>query len=96
MLMSNRNPLFAFTVAALFGLCFATPARALPDVTGQWSLVAPLPYFPVHANLLPNGKVMIWPGDLGISGNDPRAWEPGIPPPRLCRLSVNRASTCFA
>jgi hypothetical protein len=76
MSMSNRNPLFAFTVAALLGLCFASPARALPDVTGQWSLVASLPYFPVHANLLPNGKVMIWPGDLGISGNDPRAWDP--------------------
>ena len=76
MSMSHRNPLFAITAAALFGLCFATSARALPDVTGQWSLVASLPYFPVHANLLPNGKVMIWPGDLGISGNDPRAWDP--------------------
>lgn len=76
MSLSHRNPIFAFTVAALFGLCFATSARALPNVTGQWSLVKPLPYFPIHANLLPNSKVMIWPGDLGINGNDPRAWDP--------------------
>src|SRR4029453_633596 len=32
--------------------------------------------FPVHAHLLPTGKVMIWPGDGGISGNDPRLWNP--------------------
>ncbi len=24
----------------------------------------------------PTGKVMIWPGDGGISGNDPRLWDP--------------------
>ena len=90
MSMSHRNPLFAITVAALFGLCFATPARALPDVTGQWSLVAPLPYFPVHANLLPNGKVMIWPGDLGISGNDPRTWDPATKPTTPCPLPLSK------
>ena len=34
--------------------------------------------FPVHAHVLPTGKVMIWPGDEGISGNDqqPRSWDP--------------------
>ncbi|MDD5267874.1 MAG: DUF1929 domain-containing protein [Methylococcales bacterium] len=76
MSMSHRSPLFAIIAAALFGLCFATPALALPDATGQWAKVARLPYFPVHTNLLPNGKVMIWPGDSGVSGNDPRTWDP--------------------
>jgi hypothetical protein len=31
---------------------------------------------PVHINLLPTGKVMIWPGDEGVSGNDPKSWDP--------------------
>ena len=48
---------------------------AQPNVTGQWVSIAPLPYFPVHAHVLPTGKVMVWPGD-GVSGNDPRLWDP--------------------
>jgi hypothetical protein len=47
-----------------------------PDVVGQWGAGPTLPYFPVHAHLLPNGSVMLWPGDEGISGNDPRLWNP--------------------
>ena len=43
---------------------------------GQWTTLTTLPFFPVHAHLLPTGKVMIWPGDGGISGNDPRRWDP--------------------
>ena len=47
------------------------------DQIGQWDKLTPdLPFFPVHAHLLPTGKVMIWPGDGGISGNDPRLWDP--------------------
>ena len=77
--MPPRHPIFGLTVAALIGLCFgATPSAAQPlDVIGQWSLVAPLPYYPVHTHLLPTGKVMIWQG-LGesgrVSGGD--AWDP--------------------
>src|SRR4030095_1299853 len=50
-----------------------------PDLSlvGKWTTLIPdLPFFPVHAHLLPTGKVMIWPGDGGISGNDPRLWNP--------------------
>jgi hypothetical protein len=43
---------------------------------GVWTPLTTLPFFPVHAHLLPGGKVMIWPGDAGISGNDPRLWDP--------------------
>ena len=51
-------------------------ANAQLDQTGQWTTLTTLPFFPVHDHLLPNGKVMIWPGDGGISGNDPRLWDP--------------------
>ena len=69
-----RRPL---VVLAVFIAVMAVPSLvgAQPDVTGQWTSLAPLPFFPVHAHLLPTGKVMIWPGD-GVSGNDPRAWDP--------------------
>jgi hypothetical protein len=72
--MAHRHPIFGLTVAAL--MCFsATPSAAQTNVIGQWSLVQPLPYFPVHTHMLPTGKMMIWPGD-GVSGNDPRSWDP--------------------
>ncbi|MDQ3565561.1 MAG: DUF1929 domain-containing protein [Pseudomonadota bacterium] len=74
--MPYRHPIFALTVA-LIALCFGpTPSAAQTNVIGQWSLVAPLPFFPIHTHLLPTGKVMIWPGDGGVSGNDPRSWDP--------------------
>lgn len=60
-------------------LCLsASTAVAQPDpsVVGEFSFVPPLPFFPVHVAVLPNGKVIIWPGDQGISGNDPRLWDP--------------------
>ncbi|MGH9895077.1 MAG: galactose oxidase-like domain-containing protein, partial [bacterium] len=78
--MPPRHSIFVLTVAALIGLCFGpTPAAALPSDVGEWSLVTPLPYFPVHTHMLPTEKVMIWPGDEeggGASGNDPRSWDP--------------------
>ena len=78
--MAHRHPIFGLTVAALIGLFFgATPSAAQTDVIGQWSRVASLPYFPVHTHMLPTGKVMIWPGDGGVSGNDPRSWDPADP-----------------
>lgn len=45
-------------------------------MVGRWDLGPNLPFFPVHSHVLPTGKVMIWPGDNGISGNDPRSWDP--------------------
>ncbi|MGH8563209.1 MAG: galactose oxidase-like domain-containing protein [Gammaproteobacteria bacterium] len=78
--MPHRHPIFVLTVAALIGLCFgATPSAAQPDVIGQWSLVRPLPFFPVHTHMLPTGKVMIWPGDEnggGVPGTEFRSWDP--------------------
>jgi len=52
------------------------PAQGQADLMGRWDTLITLPFFPVHDHLLPNGKVMIWPGDGGISGDDPRLWDP--------------------
>jgi hypothetical protein len=47
--------------------------------TGHWSDVLCWPVIAVHATALPDGRVMVWPGDEGHggrSGDDPHAWEP--------------------
>ena len=46
-----------------------------PQTIGQWVNGPDLPYFPTHIHLLPNGTVMVWPGD-GVNGDDPRVWNP--------------------
>ena len=78
--MSNRNLIHTvIAIAALVGVFFTATAKAAPATEGQWELLpTPLPYFPVHSNLLPSGKIMIWPGD-GTSGDDPRVWDPDSP-----------------
>lgn len=43
---------------------------------GAWATLATLPFYPVHAHLLPAGKVLIWPGDGGINGDDARVLDP--------------------
>jgi galactose oxidase-like protein/Big-like domain-containing protein/Kelch motif protein len=66
-----------FLTTAVMAVCFgAMPSTAQQNVSGSWSFVDPLPYFPIHTHLLPTGNVMIWPGDGGVSGNDPRSWNP--------------------
>ena len=57
-------------------LLSSVSVNAQSDQVGQWATLTTLPFFPVHVHLLPTGKVMIWPGDGGISGNDPRRWDP--------------------
>ena len=87
-------------VAAPVLLLLLLPAgvRAQVDVTGRWDKLTPdLPFFPVHMHLLPNGKVMLWPGDAGISGNDPRLWDPASSPTQTTLVPLaNRGSTCSA
>jgi Concanavalin A-like lectin/glucanases superfamily/Domain of unknown function (DUF1929)/IPT/TIG domain len=72
---------FNLIIAVVIGVCFgARQALAQDSVAGKWQTVTPaLPFFPVHSHMLPTGKVMIWPGDQGISGNDPRSWDPPTP-----------------
>ncbi|HZV97991.1 MAG TPA: galactose oxidase-like domain-containing protein [Methylophilaceae bacterium] len=54
---------------------FSQKAAANP-VTGLWQSGPNFPFFPVHLHLLPSGKIMIWPGDGGVSGDDPRLYDP--------------------
>ena len=71
------NLIVAVVIALGFG---ARSGVAQQSTVGEWSTVNPAwPYFPVHTHALPTGKVMIWPGDGGISGNDPRSWDPANP-----------------
>jgi hypothetical protein len=76
----TRKPVVRRAVWVLliaFVLFSSISVKAQSNVLGQWTTVTPpLPFFPVHDHLLPTGKVMIWPGDAGISGNDPRLWNP--------------------
>jgi hypothetical protein len=64
--------------ASLIGCFGAAPALAQsPDQVGQWLSVNTLPYYPIHTQMLPTGKVMIWGlDDDGVSGSDPRSWDP--------------------
>src|SRR5262245_27161062 len=61
---------------ALFSSLSVTAQSDQFDQFGQWTTLPTLPFYPVHTHLLPTGQVMIWPGDGGISGNDPRLWNP--------------------
>lgn len=76
--MTLKHSFAQALLALLVGLVLLSPAavRGQADQTGQWDTLVTLPFFPVHDHLLPNGKVMIWPGDGGISGDDPRLWDP--------------------
>jgi hypothetical protein len=62
-------------VTAASGLLFLGVAHANSQV-GAWEVWRDLPFFPVHSHLLPTGKVLIWPGDAGINGDDGRLLDP--------------------
>lgn len=64
----------ALSVATLSILC-AGAAKA-DNVIGKWDRVTILPYVPINHSTLPNGKVLMWPGDRGLSGDDPRLYDP--------------------
>jgi len=66
-------PLAAAIGCLLGGLA---DAQTPPSQVGEWASVQTWPIVPIHLHLLPTGKVMLWPGDGGISGNDPRVWDP--------------------
>lgn len=47
-----------------------------PAIVGQWQNGPNFPFFPVHMHLLRTGKIIMWPGDDGITGNDARQFDP--------------------
>ena len=80
----HQSLAFNLIVAVAIGVCFgARPGVAQSDprsISGEWSTGPTWPFleFPVHAHLLPTGKVMIWPGDQHPTATDqqPRSWDP--------------------
>ena len=78
--MKNRAFVFGrMLLQFAFALCaFASTwvSAQTPQAVGRWDKGPNLPYFPVHVHLLPNSTVMVWPGDGGVSGDDPRVWNP--------------------
>lgn len=61
---------------AVIAVAGATAAWA-NSTQGAWSPPGQdLPFFPVHAHLLPTGKVLIWPGDAGINGDAAMVFDP--------------------
>ncbi|MDT7581067.1 MAG: galactose oxidase, partial [Pseudonocardiales bacterium] len=64
-------------LAVLFWLASVSlPTAQAQSATGSWQLGPNLPFFPGHDHVLPDGRVMMWPGDEGINGDDARAWDP--------------------
>jgi hypothetical protein len=61
--------------AGASSLLFLGAAHANSQV-GAWETWRDLPFFPVHSHMLPTGKVLIWPGDQGINGDDGRLLDP--------------------
>src|SRR6266550_2887110 len=49
-------------------------AYAQNSSTGQWSTLQTWPYLPVHAQMLPTGKVMFW--DKYENADNPQLWDP--------------------
>ena len=54
-----------------------TAANAGPDpaVLGRWSTPGNLPIVPIHTNMLPNGKILIFDSST-FSSSNPRVWDP--------------------
>jgi galactose oxidase len=73
----NRLAPRAVVLALLVSLSLVsgTAQAQTPSAVGQWVLGPAWDIAPVHMMLLPNGKVMFWPGDY-VSGDDPRMWDP--------------------
>ena len=64
-------------LAVLFWLASVSlPTAQAQSATGAWQLGPTCRFFPVHDHVLPDGRVMMWPGDEGINGDDARAWDP--------------------
>ena len=61
---------FILSWAILSGLAYAN------STVGQWSLGPVWPLAPINMVMLPSGKVMFYPGNNGISGDDARVWDP--------------------
>ena len=53
---------------------FSLPSWGQTNVVGQWSSVGTLPYRPVHAHLLPDGKLLFY--SYYSESTKPQIWDP--------------------
>src|SRR5262245_36697036 len=92
---SRRLFISFFLLAA--GICgWCSPGAAQdPSQVGQWSAPQTLPYRPIHAQLLPTGKVMFW--DSYENADIPQLWDPstGLVTP-ASRAGYNIFCTSFS
>jgi hypothetical protein len=70
-----RRPFVVFLTLALCST-LGRNLSAQQSIQGQWQNGPNFPFFPVHMHMLPDTNVLIWPGDGGVSGDDPRLWNP--------------------
>lgn len=61
----TRRDVAALVGGVIAALALPGMAHAAPIDVGQWSPVYPLPDVPIHAHVLPNGSVLIYPDDGG-------------------------------
>lgn len=74
--MTSRTRFFSGLLSCLVGAwCLLAPiaANAQASSTGQWTKLINLPAIPVHDQLLPNGKVMMWGR---VATGDLMTWDP--------------------
>src|SRR3954470_5334389 len=69
----NKRRRLPFALILFFQILSASAQQA---TVGRWQNGPNFPFFPVHMHMLANGKILIWPGDGGVSGNDPRLYDP--------------------
>jgi len=61
--------------SAAVAVTFSNASPADPAQTGFWGGLIPLPLVTVHANLMPNGRVLAW-DQMGYGYPDPVVWDP--------------------
>jgi galactose oxidase len=69
----RRPRLLAALLLVAAGFIYPSSAAAQNNVVGQWSSVMTWPYEPIHAHVLPSGKVLFWTRD---AGDKCRLWDP--------------------
>ena len=72
--MDRRAACIGLALLAASLIPFAVQTQSNPAVTGEWSAAQGLPYRPVHAALLPSGKVFFWASYA--DADNPQLWDP--------------------
>src|SRR6476620_12722013 len=76
-ILIKRHPilLMLFVLVVSWGLVVGNTHAQTPATVGQWTLGPVWDITPINMLVLPNGKVMFYPG-FTINGDDARLWDP--------------------